>query len=139
MEAKNELFRQLRRIAMRYGDPAEAVEETLMSLWRNPEAKRIRRDLRALGVNDWAIESEAARPDAPSPALHPECDRCHRPGPQPPVSRIVLVPTSMAARPWAGSAGVAIWAVDSTESTARQALSSRPRNNQLGWAIKLSG
>ncbi len=60
-EIKDELFGKLRKIAKNYGGPGEAVEETLVSLWRNPEAAGVRSELRALGVGDRQIELEAFR------------------------------------------------------------------------------
>jgi hypothetical protein len=58
---KQELFEELRRIASRYGGPGEAIEETAISLWKNPEAAGIRATLQSLGVGDRQIESEAFR------------------------------------------------------------------------------
>lgn len=60
-QIKQDLFTRLRQISKGCGGPGEAVEETLMSLWKNSEAAGIRADLRALGVGDRQIESEAFR------------------------------------------------------------------------------
>lgn len=66
-EEKRGLFHRLRRIARNYRGPGEAIEDTLMGLWKNPDAAHIRSELRALGVADWMIESEAFRRDNDSP------------------------------------------------------------------------
>jgi hypothetical protein len=60
-KAIEEAKAQLRQIAGRYSGPGEAIEETLISLWRNPEAARLRDELRAFGLGDRQIESEAFR------------------------------------------------------------------------------
>jgi len=58
---KDDLFRQLRNVAKDYGGPGEAIEETLMGLWKNSTAAGIRHELRALGVGDREIEWQAFR------------------------------------------------------------------------------
>lgn len=64
-EMKEELFQRLRQIARHYGGPGEAIEETLMMLWKNREAAHIRSQLQDLGAGDRQIEAEAFRsPDA---------------------------------------------------------------------------
>jgi hypothetical protein len=66
-EEKRDLFHRLRRIAGNYGGPGETIEDSLMGLWKNPEAAHIRSELLALGVADWMIESEAFRRNDDSP------------------------------------------------------------------------
>ena len=72
-QMKQDLFKRLRQIAKGYGGPGEAVEETLISLWRNSEAAGIRADLRGLGVDDRQIQSEAFR-GPPSEWVPPTTD-----------------------------------------------------------------
>jgi hypothetical protein len=58
-EYKEELYRELRRIAGNYGGPGEAFEETRLAFRRNPEAARIWKTLQDLGDGDGMIEAQA--------------------------------------------------------------------------------
>jgi hypothetical protein len=55
------LFEELRELAEGYGLPGDALEETLVTFWKNPKAASVRERLRLRGVSDDRINREAFR------------------------------------------------------------------------------